>query len=174
MRRALLAAAIVLSVAACSTAPQVGLVDPTAIKTDPPVVIAGMPAPGFEPPMLLEPPRPVYPLDAQLAGVQGTVILRGIVLMNGTLGSVEVSADDGRLASAVADAAETVRFEPARFAGAPIEVWVSIPVIFTLPPETRPPVPGGSATHLIERTQSLPDQPPPPTDRLGDKSATGR
>ncbi len=85
------------------------------------------------PARLVRQPRPVYPPDLQQAGVEGIVTLMGVVLKDGTLGSVRVvNTVDSRLAQAALDAVRQWRYEPSRLNGEPVETVTTIDLQFQL------------------------------------------
>lgn len=172
MCRGLSVVAVVLSVVSCTSGSQIARLDPSALETEHPVEIAGMPAPGFEPPVLLKAPQPRYPLEAQLRGEMGTVRLRAVVGTNGGLSSLQVSGDSELLVEAVREAARTAQFEPARLGGVPIEVWVTIPITFTLPPPSPHALTTGNSIHIVEHLMPSPaGEPPSRSPGGGDKGA---
>ncbi|HVK38758.1 MAG TPA: energy transducer TonB [Candidatus Kapabacteria bacterium] len=75
----------------------------------------------------------VYPRDAIRAGVAGRVVVRALI---DTTGRVERAAvfesDDRMLDQAALDAVTTTRFSPGCQDGNPINLWVSIPIVFAL------------------------------------------
>ena len=83
---------------------------------------------------LLKQTRPVYPADAQAAGIEGTVLLRAIISKDGTLlnlSSISQSADP-ELVQAAIDAAKQWRYQPTLLNGQPVEVITTITVNFRL------------------------------------------
>ncbi len=75
----------------------------------------------------------LYPPSAKSVGIQGTVFLQAVVLMDGTVGSLEVlSAPHPDLATAATDAVRQWVYEPTLLNGSPIEVVTKINVNFTL------------------------------------------
>jgi TonB family protein len=78
---------------------------------------------------------PQYPLTARRAGVQGPVVLRGIVRRDGTIDNVEVIKDlPYGLGDAARDAVSRWRFRPATYRGDPIDVYYTVTVNFRLTP----------------------------------------
>jgi protein TonB len=76
---------------------------------------------------------PVYPADAQAEGVEGTVVLKGIVSKDGRLLSVKVvSGGDQRLATAAVNAVQLWQYQPALLNGEPVEVITTIALAFRL------------------------------------------
>jgi TonB family protein len=78
---------------------------------------------------------PRYPMTARRAGVQGPVVLRGIVRKDGTIDDVEVIKDlPYGLGDAARDAVSRWRFRPATYRGDPIDVYYTVTVNFRLTP----------------------------------------
>jgi protein TonB len=86
------------------------------------------------PPGVLQQSPPRYPEAARRAGAQGTTVLRVRVKADGSVGEVvvEQSAGHTELDASAVDAVGRWRFEPARRRGSPVEVWIHLPVRFTL------------------------------------------
>lgn len=78
---------------------------------------------------------PRYPYAARRAGVQGPVVVRGIVRRDGTIDNVEVIRDlPFGLGDAAREAVSRWRFRPATFQGEPIDVYYTVTVNFRLTP----------------------------------------
>lgn len=77
---------------------------------------------------------PMYPLHAKESGIQGTVVLQGIIAKDGTLLSLSVMSQsvDAELAQAARDAVSQWRYEPTLLNGQPVEVVTTITVNFHL------------------------------------------
>ena len=84
------------------------------------------------PPQLLSKLTIKYPAQAKRDGVQGEVVLRILVSNTGAVSRVEVERGIAELDSAAIDAAEDLRFKPAKKYGQPVNVWVRVPVKFEL------------------------------------------
>lgn len=119
-----------------------------------PVAIEGPPPPP-PPPVSLEPVRiggqvqapalvkrvePIYPSIAQLAAIDGIVILDTIVDEHGRIKSVKVLRGHPLLAKAAADAVEQWEYEPLKLNGTPtaFELTVSLWFHFDDKPKRRP------------------------------------
>jgi TonB family protein len=90
------------------------------------------------PARLIQHVRPVYPPDCQQAGVEGTVMLTGIISKEGSLLSVKVvNTVDARLGQAALDAVRQWRYEPSRLNGQPVEVITNIELQFQLGQEAE-------------------------------------
>lgn len=92
----------------------------------------------------LEQPKPLagerveYPVELWDQDVEGTVLIRVLVGVEGRADSVEVARSSGHeaLDSAAASGARAMNFEPARRSadGAAQRVWISLPVMFSKTP----------------------------------------
>ncbi|MGE4265405.1 MAG: energy transducer TonB [Desulfovibrio sp.] len=78
--------------------------------------------------------KPVYPMDARRRGISGMVTLRLYVDAEGGVREVQVQAAEpvGVFEEKAVEAARKWRFEPALFKGAPVGVWMTLPVRFAL------------------------------------------
>ena len=77
--------------------------------------------------------RPVYPPTAQITGVEGTVVLEGIISTDGTYQSLRVlSSIDRDLTAAALEAVKQWRYAPTLLNGEPVEVLTTINVDFKL------------------------------------------
>jgi protein TonB len=78
--------------------------------------------------------KPVYPMDARRRGISGQVTLRLYVDAEGGVREVQVQAADpaGIFEEKAVEAARKWKFEPAVFKGAPVGVWMTLPVRFVL------------------------------------------
>ena len=83
-------------------------------------------------PEVLERVGPVYPEDARRTNVQGTVWLKVRVGTDGAVQDAVVAVGPPELRDASLVAVWQWRFKPAVNHGAPVAVWVTIPVKFTL------------------------------------------
>lgn len=91
-----------------------------------------------------------YPRELRRAGVTGTVVLKFVILPDGTVDPLSVGIETATNAGFVEPAAQvvrTMRFQPALLDGNPVRVWVTLPVFFQLETPARPP-----------RASSLPPQ----------------
>jgi TonB family protein len=76
---------------------------------------------------------PRYPMIARRAGIQGPVVVRGIVRRDGTIDNVEVIKDlPYGLGDAAKDAVSEWHFRPATYRGEPIDVYYTVTVNFRL------------------------------------------
>jgi TonB family protein len=89
-------------------------------------VYAAVPAGGTQPEEI-DRVIPRYPAIARRAGIQGPVVVRGIVRRDGTIDNVEVIKDlPYGLGDAAADAVRRWRFQPATYRGEPIDVYYTV------------------------------------------------
>jgi protein TonB len=82
--------------------------------------------------MLIAPIRPVYPMIAKAAGVQGTVVVEAIISRTGTIESLHVVSGPPMLQSAALEAIREARYQPYRLNGEPTEVETRITVNFRM------------------------------------------
>jgi protein TonB len=82
--------------------------------------------------MLLAPIRPVYPVIAKAAGVQGTVVVEAVISRKGTIESLRVVSGPQMLQNAALEAIREARYQPFRLNGEPTEVQTTITVNFRL------------------------------------------
>ena len=76
---------------------------------------------------------PRYPMLARRAGIQGPVVVRGIVRRDGTIDDVEVIRDlPYGLGEAAREAVRQWHFRPATYRGEPIDVYYTVTVNFRL------------------------------------------
>src|SRR5438067_1269839 len=95
-------------------------------------VYAAVPAGGTQPEEV-DRVIPRYPPLARRAGIQGPVVVRGIVRRDGTIDNVEVIKDlPYGLGDAAAGAVRRWRFRPATYRGEPIDVYYTVTVNFRL------------------------------------------
>jgi periplasmic protein TonB len=82
--------------------------------------------------MLLAPIRPVYPVIAKAAGVQGSVVVEAIISRTGTIESLRVVSGPEMLRGAAIDAIREARYRPYRLNGEPVDVETTITVNFRM------------------------------------------
>jgi TonB family protein len=102
------------------------------VATDNAGVYSAVPAGGTQPE---ETDRvvPRYPMVARRAGIQGPVVVRGIVRRDGTIDNVEVIKDlPYGLGEAASEAVSQWHFRPATYRGEPIDVYYTVTVNFRL------------------------------------------
>lgn len=78
--------------------------------------------------------NPQYPAECKMEGVEGTVLLRGVIGQNGALVNLEPinKLVDQRLVNAAMDAVRQWRYRPTLLNGEPVEVVTEIQINFTL------------------------------------------
>lgn len=85
-------------------------------------------------PLVLANPPPIYPVDAQRAGRQGTVILELAIGIEGDVEAIRVARSSGHQAldAEAHRAVRAWRFRPAQSMGQPIAMNVRLPIHFRL------------------------------------------
>lgn len=105
---------------------------PVPARADRSGVYAAVP-PGGTQPVEIDRVVPRYPMGARTAGVEGPVVIRGIVRRDGTIDNVEVIKDlPYGLGDAARQAVSQWRFRPATVGGDPIDVYYTVTVNFRL------------------------------------------
>ncbi len=95
-------------------------------------VYSAVPAGGTQPEEI-DRVLPRYPALARRAGVQGSVVVRGIVRRDGTIDDVEIIKDlPYGLGESARQAVSRWRFRPATYRGEPIDVYYTVTVNFRL------------------------------------------
>jgi len=82
--------------------------------------------------MLLAPIRPVYPVIAKAAHVEGSVVVEAVISRKGTIESLHVVSGPQMLQNAALDAIREARYRPYRLNGEPTDVQTTITVIFRM------------------------------------------
>lgn len=77
-------------------------------------------------------PIPDYPADARVAGKTGTVILKVVILADGSVADVQLMRGDEPFASSAIKAVKGWKYAPARHKGQPITVYRIIQIPFKL------------------------------------------
>jgi TonB family protein len=75
---------------------------------------------------------PVYPPKARTSGIEGQVLVQALVGKDGLVKDVRVGKSIPELDDAAIACVRQWRFKPALSKGAPVEVWVAVPVKFAL------------------------------------------
>jgi len=85
-------------------------------------------------PVIISMPAPVYPEMARQAEVEGTVMVRALIGKDGKVKDAIVPEGQGvtMLNDTAIEAAKKAIFKPALQQHRPVEVWVNIPIRFTL------------------------------------------
>lgn len=81
---------------------------------------------------LIVPIQPRYPVIAQQARVQGTVVVSAIIGTDGRIASLRVLSGSPLLVPAASDAIQRARYRPWTLNGEPVEVETTINVVFSL------------------------------------------
>lgn len=76
--------------------------------------------------------KPVYPLQARAAQIQGDVLLHAIIDKEGKISDAQVLSGDDLLAQAALEAVRQWRYKPMLYDGEPAEVDTTITVTFSL------------------------------------------
>jgi TonB family protein len=101
---------------------------------------------------------PVYPELARRAGVSGLVLVQALVDRRGDVADARVIKSIPMLDQAAIDCVRKWHFKPAIYHGAPVAVWVAVPVKFD----------------LSARDEHRHDSPPPPVPVAATDLAEGR
>ena len=113
-------------------APEVPAPQPAPSEIDRSGVYAAVPAGGTQPEEI-DRVVPRYPAMARRAGVEGSVVVRGIVRRDGTIDDVEIIKDlSFGLGESAREAVSQWRFRPATYRGEPIDVYYTVTVNFRL------------------------------------------
>jgi TonB family protein len=96
--------------------------------TQPPVRVGG----NIQPPTKLRDVRPVYPIDAQVAKIQGVVIVEAIIDESGRVAQACVLRSIPLLDDPALNAVAQWEFTPTLLNGAPVPVIMTVTVNFTL------------------------------------------
>jgi protein TonB len=75
---------------------------------------------------------PVYPDSARAAGIEGLVVLRGLVGIDSLVEVIVEIKSVPALDQAAIDALRQYRFKPAEYHGIRVRVWMTVPFIFKL------------------------------------------
>jgi len=76
--------------------------------------------------------EPVYPHLAQMARIQGTVMLRAIISRTGSIENLQVISGHPMLVGAAIDAVRQWRYRPYILNGDPVEVETQVTVKFSV------------------------------------------
>ena len=79
---------------------------------------------------------PVYPAQARLLRLEGTVVLDATVMEDGTVGDIKVVEGDAELAPAAVEAVKRWRYKPFNLDGKPAKNKIDITLEFKLPSES--------------------------------------
>ena len=87
-----------------------------------------------EEPQIIEEIEPEYPEEARDSGKSATVLLRLLILKNGSAGEVHVTSGPQLFHSAAVEAVKQYTFEPGIHEGTPRDMWINLSIYFE-PPE---------------------------------------
>lgn len=77
--------------------------------------------------------RIIYPEDARKAGLEGQVIIRVLLDEEGNPVEFRIDNSDADIfVDPAINAVTSMKFEPARKQGRPVECWISVPIKFKL------------------------------------------
>ncbi|HVK38753.1 MAG TPA: energy transducer TonB [Candidatus Kapabacteria bacterium] len=77
--------------------------------------------------------RIIYPEDARKAGLEGQVIIRVLLDEEGNPVEFRIDHSDADIfVDPAINAVTSMKFEPARKQGRPVECWISVPIKFKL------------------------------------------
>lgn len=114
------------------TATEAPVPQPEPAQVDRSAVYAAVPAGGTQPEEI-DRVVPRYPQMARRAGLEGSVVVRGIVRRDGSIDDVEIIKDlPFGLGRAAREAVAQWRFRPATVRGEPIDVYYTVTVNFRL------------------------------------------
>jgi protein TonB len=82
--------------------------------------------------MLVKRVEPVYPLDARVVRIEGTVVLRAVIDTAGEVAAVGAISGPTLLQSAAVDAVRQWEYRPYAVNGQPVEVETTVQVVFSL------------------------------------------
>lgn len=83
-------------------------------------------------PEAVEKVMPVYPAPARVSGVEGTVMVQALVGADGLVKDTRVVKSVPGLDDAAVTCVRQWRFKPGLSKGAPVAVWVAVPIKFSL------------------------------------------
>ncbi|HKV99619.1 MAG TPA: TonB family protein [Vicinamibacterales bacterium] len=107
---------------------RVGTAPATAANTGAPVRVGG----GIKEPTKIKDVKPVYPADAEAAGIQGIVIVETTIGPSGLVSDARVLRSIPGLDQAAVDAVRQWEFTPTLLNGAPVPVIMTVTVNFRL------------------------------------------
>ena len=104
---------------------------------------------------------PIYPPEAKIAGVQGTVVMHAVIGKTGTIESLDVLSGPDALRSSALDAVRQWTYKPYLLNGNPVAVDTTITIHYSWnrpAPEERIRVSSGVMSGLA-KTQKIPEYP---------------
>jgi len=93
-----------------------------------------LPSGPVNPPSVIEKVQPVYPEEARVAGIEGKVVLKVVILFNGNTGDIEILQSSGRndFDQAAKECVKQWKFKPAMQSGIRVTMAVQIPITFEI------------------------------------------
>lgn len=85
-----------------------------------------------EPPVMLTDLKPVYPTEALINGITGTVVVNVLVSKTGAVLETRVIRDIRGLTDAALAGINQLKFKPGIFMNRPVNSWIEIPVTFEM------------------------------------------
>lgn len=168
-------AVVIVALVAAAALPVAGHADDPGA---PPAVVA--PVPPEQLPEAVHREAPHYPDPARKAGVTGTVVVRTLVGKDGLVKEARVVNSIPMLDSAAVEAVRHWTFKPALSGNKPVEMWIAVPVKFSINGRSSPmaggavkppaptPAPEGTARPPAPPTghgmEPAPPAPPPIED----------
>ena len=93
-----------------------------------------LPSGPVNPPSVIEKIKPVYPEEARVAGIEGKVVLKVVILFDGTIGDIEILQSSRRddFDQAAKECVKQWKFKPAMQSGIRVTMAVQIPITFEI------------------------------------------
>jgi TonB family protein len=155
---------------ACASAATIALtltlVGARPLHADPPDPKVGDYVPVEELPEALTRTAPHYPEDARRAGVTGTVLVQALVGRDGHVRDTRIIRSIPLLDQAAIDAVRQWVFKPAAAKGEPVEVWVAVPIKFSIDGRSSPTLDDARAPGPPVRTRVTPPRPVDPGEEF--------
>ena len=97
-------------------------------------ISAILPSGPVSPPSAIEKVKPVYPEEARVAGIEGVVVLKVVILFDGTVGDIEVLESSGRddFDQAAEECVKQWKFKPAMQSGIRVTMAARISITFEI------------------------------------------
>ena len=83
-------------------------------------------------PAVLVKVSPIYPDSAKAAGIEGLVVIAGLIGIDGSVEGYKIIKSIPALDQAAIDALLQFKFKPAEYYGILVKVWMTIPFTFRL------------------------------------------
>lgn len=83
-------------------------------------------------PQVLVKVSPIYPDSAKAAGIEGMVVIAGLIGIDGSIEGYKIVKSIPALDQAAIDALLQFKFKPAEYYGILVKVWMTIPFTFRL------------------------------------------